>query len=96
MKIKNVKLEWYAFRYDWNNHKLEFINVLNVFKEDIAKKRISDFYNSDDREQNLNNSRKLLEEVFKMTLVEAVIKSGDEEIVHANRKIALTDIESKD
>lgn len=38
MKIKNVKLEWYAFRYDWNNHKLEFINVLNGFKEDIAKK----------------------------------------------------------
>lgn len=39
---------------------------------------------------------KLLEEVFQMTLVEAVIKSGDEELVRANMKIALTDIDSKD
>lgn len=46
--------------------------------------------------EKLTTTIKLLEEVFKMTLVEAVIKSGDEEIVHANMKIALTDIESKD
>lgn len=38
MKIKNVKLEWYAFRYNWNEHKLEFINVLSGWEEDIAKK----------------------------------------------------------
>lgn len=38
MKIKNVKLEWYAFRYDWNKHKLVFINVLQGWEEDIAKK----------------------------------------------------------
>ncbi len=38
---------------------------------------------------------KLLEEVFQMTLVEAVIASNNEEIVHANMKIALTDIDSK-
>ena len=37
----------------------------------------------------------LLEEVFQMTLVEAVIASDNEEIVHANMKIALTDIDSK-
>lgn len=38
MKIKNVKLEWYAFRYDWNTHKLVFINVLEGMEEEIAKK----------------------------------------------------------
>lgn len=38
MKIKNVKLEWYAFRYSWNEHKLEFINVLFGMEEEIAKK----------------------------------------------------------
>lgn len=46
--------------------------------------------------EKLTTTIKLLEEVFNMTLVEAVIKSGDEEIVHANMKIALTDKESKD
>ncbi len=46
--------------------------------------------------EKLTTTIKLLEEVFKMTLVEAVIKSGNEEIVHANMKIALTDKESKD
>lgn len=37
MKIKNVKLEYYAFRYDWNSHKLVFTNVLPS-AEEIAKK----------------------------------------------------------
>ena len=37
----------------------------------------------------------LLEEVFQMTLVKATIMSGDEEIVSANMKIALTDIDSQ-
>ena len=38
MKIKNVKLEWYAFRYEWNKHKLVFVNILNGWEEDIYKK----------------------------------------------------------
>jgi len=38
MKIKNVKLEWYAFRYDSNIDKLKFINVLYGMEEEIAKK----------------------------------------------------------
>ena len=38
MKIKNVKLEWYAFRYDWNNKKLKFTNVLGGMEEEIANK----------------------------------------------------------
>jgi len=38
MKIKNVKLEWYAFRYDFNNKKLVFTNVLAGMEEEIAKK----------------------------------------------------------
>ena len=38
MKIKNANLEWYAFRYDWNSHKLVFINVLYGMEEEIAKK----------------------------------------------------------
>ena len=38
MKIKNVKLEWYAFRYDSNKQKLVFTNVLNGMEEEIAKK----------------------------------------------------------
>lgn len=38
MKIKKVKLEWYAFRYDSNKQKLVFINVLNGMEEEIAKK----------------------------------------------------------
>ena len=38
MKIKNVKLEWYAFLYDWNKHKLVFINVLEGMEQEIAKK----------------------------------------------------------
>lgn len=36
MKIKSIKLEWYAFRY--SNGKLTFINVLNGIEEEIAKK----------------------------------------------------------
>ena len=46
--------------------------------------------------EKLTTTIKLLEEVFQMTLVEAVVISGDEELVHANMKIALTDIDSKD
>ena len=46
--------------------------------------------------EKLTTTIKLLEEVFQMTLVEAVIMSGDEELVRANMKIALTDKESKD
>ena len=49
---------------------------------------VVDIHSSDD-------TIKLLEEVFQMTLVEAVIMSGTEELVRANMKIALTDIESK-
>lgn len=46
--------------------------------------------------EKLTTTIKLIEEVFQMTLVEAVIMSGDEELVRANMKIALTDIDSKD
>ena len=38
----------------------------------------------------------LISEVFQMTLVDAVVRIGNEEIVHASMKIALTDKESKD
>ena len=38
MKIKNVKLEWYAFRYDFSSKKLVFVNVLYGMEEEIAKK----------------------------------------------------------
>jgi hypothetical protein len=38
MKIKNVNLEWYAFRYDINSQKLIFTNVLACMEEEIAKK----------------------------------------------------------
>ena len=38
MKIKNVNLKYMAFRYDWNNHKLVFTNVLAGMEEEIAKK----------------------------------------------------------
>lgn len=38
MKLKNVNLEWYAFRYEWNEHKLVFVNVLQGWEEDIYKK----------------------------------------------------------
>ena len=43
----------------------------------------------------LTTTIELLEEVFQMTLVKATITSGDEEIVTANMKIALTDIDSQ-
>ena len=39
MKIKNVKLEWYAFRYDLNSHKLVFTNILNGMEEKIANQQ---------------------------------------------------------
>ena len=46
--------------------------------------------------EKLETTIELISEVFQMTLVEAVIRIGGEEIVSANMKIALTDIESKD
>ena len=46
--------------------------------------------------EKLETTIELISEVFQMTLVEAVVKIGNEEIVRANMKIALTDIESKD
>lgn len=36
--MKKAKLEWYAFRYDSNERKIKFINVLSGMEEDIAKK----------------------------------------------------------
>lgn len=38
MKIKNVNLQWYAFRYSFNDKKLVFTNVLAGMEEEIAKK----------------------------------------------------------
>ena len=38
MRIKNAKLEWYAFRWDSSTNNLKFINVLSGMKEEIAKK----------------------------------------------------------
>ena len=46
--------------------------------------------------EHLVTTIQLLEEVFQVTLVEAVVKSGDEELARCNMKIALTDIDSKD
>jgi len=46
--------------------------------------------------EHLTTTIELLEEVFQVTLVEAVIKSGDEELARCKMKIALTDIDSKD
>ena len=46
--------------------------------------------------EKLETTIELINEVFQMTLVEAVIRINGEEIVRANMKIALTDIESKD
>lgn len=46
--------------------------------------------------EKLETTIELISEVFQMTLVEAVVRIGDEEIVRANMKIALTDKESKD
>ena len=46
--------------------------------------------------EKLETTIELISEVFQMTLVEAVVRSNGEEIVHANMKIALTDKESKD
>lgn len=39
MKRRNKKLEWYAFRHDWNTKGLVKTNVLGVsFAEDILKR----------------------------------------------------------
>lgn len=46
--------------------------------------------------EKLTTTIQLLEEVFNVTMVLATIKIGEEEIVSANMKIALTDINSKD
>ena len=46
--------------------------------------------------EKLTTTIQLLEEVFNVTMVLATIKIGEEEIVSANMKIALTDIDSKD
>ncbi|MBR4837802.1 MAG: pseudouridylate synthase [Bacteroidales bacterium] len=46
--------------------------------------------------EKLETTIELISEVFQMTLVESVIRINGEEIVRANMKIALTDIESKD
>jgi predicted hotdog family 3-hydroxylacyl-ACP dehydratase len=44
--------------------------------------------------ETLTTTIEVVEEVFKMTLVNASIKSGDEVIVKAEMKIALSDIDS--
>lgn len=46
--------------------------------------------------EHLVTTIKLLEEVFQVTLVEAMVKSDDEVLAQCNMKIALTDIDSKD
>lgn len=37
MKVKNVNLKWYAMRWDGNNDKVEFTNVLYGLEVEIAK-----------------------------------------------------------
>ena len=37
MKIKNVNLEWYVLRWDFNSKKAVDYNILKWRKEDIAK-----------------------------------------------------------
>ena len=46
--------------------------------------------------EKLETTIELISEVMQMTLVEAVVRIGDEEIVRTSMKIALTDKESKD
>lgn len=46
--------------------------------------------------EHLVTTIKLLEEVFQVTLVEAIVKSDDEVLAQCNMKIALTDMDSKD
>ena len=46
--------------------------------------------------EHLVTTIKLLEEVFQVTLVEAMVKSGEEVLAQCNMKIALTDMDSKD
>ena len=46
--------------------------------------------------EHLVTTIRLVEEVFQLTLVEAVVKSGDEELARCNMKIALTDKDPKD
>ena len=44
--------------------------------------------------ERLATTVKLVEEVFQVTLVEAVVRSGDEELARCKMKIALTDMDS--
>lgn len=37
MKVKNVNLEWYVLRWDFNSKKVVNYNILQWRKEDIAK-----------------------------------------------------------
>ena len=46
--------------------------------------------------EHLVTTIQLLEEVFQVTLVEAIVRSGEEELARCNMKIALTDMDSKD
>ena len=46
--------------------------------------------------EHLVTTIQLMEEVFQVTLVEAVVRSGEEELARCSMKIALTDIDSKD
>ena len=46
--------------------------------------------------EHLVTTIQLLQEVFQVTLVEAVVRSGEEELARCKMKIALTDIDSKD
>ena len=46
--------------------------------------------------EKLTTTIELISEVMQMTLVDAVVRIDEEEIVHASMKIALTDKESKD
>jgi len=45
--------------------------------------------------QKIVTTIELLQEVFQVTLVEAVVRCGEEELARCNMKIALTDIDSK-
>jgi predicted hotdog family 3-hydroxylacyl-ACP dehydratase len=46
--------------------------------------------------EKLTTTIKVIEEIFQMTMVEATVCVGTEELARANMKIALTDIDSKD
>lgn len=63
MKIKNVKLEWYAFYYDWNKKSLVQCNILgDWFKDEIIKRLKSkrEYYKTDTYAEFKNQVRSLL------------------------------------